>query len=328
METTSFLPIQSLDIEAERRITFDLYLNLPLNNRVILYRRKGGALESDRLARLAEGNLQNFWIRKEDYNEFVRYVAGRLKALIDHPDPAGNRHMMVAAAKAILSSTFQSDDSAMVNALMGNLNEITGVLIESVLENTSPARRKSFSKLMQLSEKGSDFHKHPVNVSSLSVMIAFGIGYSTDRILSELAMGALLHDVGLAKLPSKVATSAHDLLSLTFEERRELYKHGQYAIEILEQKKIPLTEVMRAIIIQHHEQFNGSGYPAGLRGYVINEFAQIVRVADELDHLVRHELDSAETLRRQVTNLFNQLHDEKIIAPELATRIRKLFLDF
>ena len=199
MDTLQYLPIQSLDIEAEREITFDLFMNLPLNQRVLLYRRKGGKLESDRLGRLVEGNVQNFCIRKEDYNEFVKYVAKRLQALIYHPNQMASRQMMMSTAKAILSSTFEAKDSAMAKALMGNLSEITALLIESALANISPVRKKSFRKLLDLADKGSDFHKHPVNVTSLSVMIAFGIGYSTEKILTEVAMGALLHDIGLAK---------------------------------------------------------------------------------------------------------------------------------
>lgn len=326
MELQNYVPIQSLDLEAERAITFDLYLNLPLNKKVIRYRKKGGTLESQRLAQLLDGNVTNFWIRKEDYKAFVMYVAKRLQALVEHPDPVTQKNMAVVSAKAILTSTFQANDSAMVKALMGNLNEITIVLIDSVLENISPIRKKAFRRLMEFSDKGTDFHKHPVNVSSLAVLISFGIGYSTNKILTEVAMGALLHDIGLARLPARVSASAHDPLALNPADRQLLYDHGQKGLDILDEKSIVVSEIVKSIITQHHEQFNGFGYPAGLRGFDINEFAQIVRVADELDHVVRNHGDSADSLRRQLETLFFQLHEEKIIEPSLANRIRNLFL--
>ncbi|MFN7728020.1 MAG: HD-GYP domain-containing protein [Bdellovibrio sp.] len=326
MQIENYVPIQSLDVEAERAITFDLYLNLPLNNKVLRYRKKGGTLESDRLARLAEGNLTNFWIRKEDYKEFVKYVAARLQALVEHPDPVTQKNMAIVSAKAILSSTFKSTDPAMLKALVGNLNEITSMLIESVLQNISPVRKRAFKRLMEFSEKGTDFHKHPVNVTSLSVLISFGIGYSTHKILTEVAMGALLHDIGLARLPVRVSTYAHDPLALTPNERQLLYDHGQRGLEILDEKGITMSEIVKSIIIQHHEQFNGFGYPVGLRGFDINEFAQIVRVADELDHLLQAHSENAENLRKYLESMFLQLHEEKIIDPALATRIRNLFL--
>jgi len=323
---TDYVPIQSMDLDGERQITFDLFLSLPLNNRVILYRKKGGNLEEGRLSQLMEGNLQNFWIRKEDYNEFVKYVAMRMKSMIEHPNEMGNRQRMVSAAKSMLGSTIESSDPLMVNAMMSNLNEITCVLVESVLENISPSRKKSFRRLMEMAEKGTDFHKHPVNVTSLAVMVAFGIGYSTEKILSEVAVGALLHDIGISRLPAKISSSAHEPLSLEPEERQLLYKHGEFGIHILAEKNIVISEIVRSIICQHHEKFSGTGYPLALRGYVINEFAQIVHVADELDHLFRHRPSNAETLCKHVEQLFDRMILEKEIEPSLADRIRALFV--
>jgi hypothetical protein len=62
----NYLPIQSLDIEADTKINFNLYVNLPLNNRYILYRRAGGHIESHRMEKLNDGNLSNFFIEKKD----------------------------------------------------------------------------------------------------------------------------------------------------------------------------------------------------------------------------------------------------------------------
>jgi len=328
METLNFVPIQTLDIEAEKQITFDLYLNLPMNQKVILYRHKGGELKTDRFEKLISRDAHNFCIRKDDLGEFVRYVANRLKLMIeDRGNGHSNPQMMASSARSILSSTFQAGNSAMALALMGNLNEITGVLIESVLENISPGRKKAFRKLLEMSSTGSDFHKHPINVTSLSVMIAFGIGYSTDKILTEVAMGSLLHDIGLARLPEHVAQMAHQPQNLSHADRQQLYRHGEYALDILKEKNIPVSEVLRAIVTQHHEQFNGSGYPLKLRGHLVNEFAQIVRVADDLDYLIRDQITDAQSLRKKVTHLFAHLQGEKVTEPGLGARIRGLFLE-
>ena len=326
MDIQNYVPIQSLDVEAEKQITFDLYLNLPLNQRVILYRRKGGHLESHKLTQLVDGNVTSFWIRKEDYKEFVKYVALRLKHLVEHSNNSQQNQMAVVAAKAILTSTFKSNDSAMVKALVGNLNEITATLIEAVLENISPLRKQAFKRLFEIAEKGTDFHKHPVNVTSLAVLISFGIGYTTDKILTEVAMGALLHDIGLARLPARVSAQAHDPLMLSREDRELLYNHGRIGLEILEEKNIKVSEIVRSILLQHHEQFNGFGYPNGVRGFDLNEFAQIVRMADELDQLVRSTGETAEILRKQMDQLFFKFESEKLIEPALASRIRNLFL--
>jgi len=330
MSSENYLPIQSLDIEAETEIGFNLYVNLPLNNKYILYRRAGGQINMQRMEKLNEGNLSNFFIEKKDYNEFVKYVAQRIRDLVGTTDNDENRRMMQAAAKAILSSTLDQNDPAIAAALMSNLKDITGTIIESALENVtygpSGASKKLFHRLVQLADKGSDFQKHPVNVASLAVLMTFGIGYSREKILTDVAMAALLHDVGLSRLPPKVIPHAHHPLRLGIYERDWVYKHADLSIDIIEEKNIPISDLAKTIIRQHHEEFNGSGYPNGLRGYTINELSQILRVADEVDQLFNEFFSSPGNLKIRVAELLRRLGEQKVIEPLLLSRIRQVLI--
>jgi HD-GYP domain-containing protein (c-di-GMP phosphodiesterase class II) len=330
MSSEDFLPIQSLDIEADSQISFNLYVNLPLNKKYILYRKAGGHMESYRMERMTEANVSNFFIEKKDYNEFVKYVAQRIRALVGTQDSTENKKMMQAAAKAILSSTLDQTDPAIAQAMMNNLNDITGTIIESALENVafgnSSAPKKLFSRLAMLADKGSDFQKHPVNVASLAVLITFGIGYSREKILTDVAMASLLHDVGLSKLPPKVIGHAHQPLKLGIAERELIYKHPEMSVELLEEKNIPMSDLAKTIIKQHHEEFNGSGYPSGLRGYTINELSQILRVADEVDQLFTEFYSSPGNLKIRVAELLRRLGEQKVIEPLLLSRIRQVLI--
>ena len=322
-----YLPIQSLDIEAETQINFNLYVNLPLNNRYILYRRAGGKIESHRMEKLNDGNLANFFIEKKDYAEFVKYVATRINALVGKDNSPEMKIVMEAAAKSILSSTLNQNSPAVAEALMTNLNDITGMVIEAALESTSGYNgKKLFQRVFQLSQKGTDFQKHPVNVASLAVLLTFGIGYSRQQILSDIAMAAVLHDIGLARLSPKVIQHAHDVLHVSMEDRELLYKHPEVSIEILEEKKIPVSDTTKLIIRQHHEQFNGSGYPLGLRGFHINELSQVMRVADELDQVFQEFCKNPTDLKARVAELMLRLGEQKVIEPALLARIRKVLV--
>lgn len=322
----NFVPIQSLDIEAESQINFNLYVNLPLNNKYILYRKAGGQLESHRLEKLTEGNVSNFFIEKSDYNKFVQYVAKRLYSLLSAQDVSSNRKAMEKAAKAILSSTLDQTDASIASAMMRNLKDITGMIIETSLENIDTRTKKLFHKLALLSEKGTDFQKHPVNVASLATLITFGIGYTRDQILADVAMGALLHDLGLSRVPAKVAPHAHDLLHLTIKDREWIYKHPQMAIEILDEKKIEISNLTRMIILQHHEEFNGNGYPFGMRGHLVNELAQVLRIADEIDLLFSEMQWKPGSLKIRVAELLQRFSDQKVTEPLLLSRIRKVLI--
>lgn len=326
MTEGNYLPIQSLDIEAETKINFNLYVNLPLNNRYILYRRAGGSIETHKMERLSEGNLSNFFIEKKDYMEFVKYVATRIKALVGPQSSPETRKVMEAAAKSILSSTLNQNDPAIAAALMSNLNDITGMVIESALENSAYGSKKLFQRLFQLSQKGTDFQKHPVNVASLAVLITFGIGYSRDKTLSDVAMAGVLHDIGLSRLSPKLIQNAHNVVHAVISDRELLYKHPQVSLDILEEKRIPVSDITKTLILQHHEEFNGNGYPNGLRGFNVHELAQVLRVADELDQTFTEFCQSPTDLKARVGDLMIRLAEQKVIAPTLLERIRRVLV--
>lgn len=320
-----FLPIQSLDIEAESAITFDLYVNLPLNQKYLLYRRRGGVLASEQLDKFNLGNIKNFFVQKEDYPEFVRYVALRVMGMIGVENGSENqRKVMVSTAKAILSSTFGENNSAVTSALISNLNDIAGMIIESVLENSTGYNRKTFRRFAEIAKKGTDFQKHPLNVTSIAVLLTFGIGYNREELLSDVAMAGLLHDIGLSKLSPLIIAKAHEPMSLSPIERANLYRHPEYAVQILKEKNVILTPLLETLILQHHEEFNGSGYPMGLRGYNINELAQVLRVADDLDQIIATGYTTSINLRSQVIELLDRMYQQKIIEPNLCDRIRNV----
>lgn len=321
-----FIPIQRLDIEAQTQITFDLYVNLPLNQKCILYRRKGGLVESEKLVSFSENNVRNFFIQKEDYQEFVKYVASRIKMLIGGTDSEENRRLMTSAAKSILASTISEDNPAVTNALMANLNDITQNIIESILETSSIYNKRTFQRFAELAQSGTHFHKHPINVCSLTVLISVGIGYSNEKILSDIAMASLLHDVGLSRLPQNVILKAHHPDDLSVQQRMQLYEHPRYAIEILKERKVQISPLAELVIAQHHEEFNGFGYPRGIRGYNVNEFAQILRVADELEMIIQGGFATNGELKRRVAELLDSLHRDKVIEPSLAFRIRNILV--
>ncbi len=122
---------------------------------------------------------------------------------------------------------------------------------------------------------------HCVNVSVLSLIIGICMGYGRESLLS-LGMGAILHDLGKLKIPRKILLKRGPLTS---SEYAAVMRHTWYGYEAL--SGYPnVDRRAKQVVLLHHERFNGRGYPFGLRGKAIPDFARIVAVCDVYDALI------------------------------------------
>ena len=112
-------------------------------------------------------------------------------------------------------------------------------------------------------------YAHVVNVTLLAVQVGKRMGYN-DLALRDLAVGCMLHDIGkmVAKEELMHPHAGFDLL----RSNREVHLLSAH------------------VAFQHHEAWDGSGYPRKLEGDQIHEYAQICSVADKFDHLTSDEL--------------------------------------
>jgi len=124
---------------------------------------------------------------------------------------------------------------------------------------------------------------HSINVAVLSMMTGLSMEYPEAKLV-DLGLGALLHDLGMIMIDSAIFKSAREK-ELTAEEREEIQKHAEIGFNILRTYREVPTKVAH-IAYQHHERFDGSGYPRKLDKKQILEYASIVAVADVFDAIV------------------------------------------
>ncbi|MEN6351605.1 MAG: HD-GYP domain-containing protein [Syntrophomonas sp.] len=122
---------------------------------------------------------------------------------------------------------------------------------------------------------------HSVNVCILSIMTGITLQYNNLK-LTELGIGALLHDIGKTKISKEILQKPDDLNRDEFDEVK---KHSKYGFEIL-RKYEDLSLLSAHVAFQHHERWDGQGYPRQLAGDNIHEYARIVAVADVYDALM------------------------------------------
>lgn len=122
---------------------------------------------------------------------------------------------------------------------------------------------------------------HSVSVCVLSTMVGMTMQYDY-KAIRDLAMGALLHDVGKTLVPAEVLGKEG---KLSPEEMKTVQKHTVWGYEILRQQP-EFRAVSAHVALQHHERWDGKGYPRGLVGPKIHPFARICCVVDVYDALI------------------------------------------
>jgi putative nucleotidyltransferase with HDIG domain len=124
-------------------------------------------------------------------------------------------------------------------------------------------------------------HRHSERVAALASRIAAEMGLGPDT--QEVAqLSALLHDVGKIAVPDSILNKPGRLTAEEFEEMR---KHPEHGARILSNIQSPLVSAVLPGVRYHHEKWDGSGYPEGLRGDGIPLLGRLLGVADFLDAL-------------------------------------------
>lgn len=117
-------------------------------------------------------------------------------------------------------------------------------------------------------------YAHSINVALICNIIGTWLHLSNNE-LTVLISAGLLHDIGKLKIPLEILTKPG---KLTDEEFKLMKKHSKYGYDILKTK--PLDARIALAALQHHERYDGSGYPYGLSGDEIELFSSIVTIAD------------------------------------------------
>jgi len=152
---------------------------------------------------------------------------------------------------------------------------------------------------------GEELYFHSLNVTMLSMIVARDLKLPVE-VASVLGLGALLHDMGRKEVPDKILRKTEPL---TKAERNFYEMHCQYGVDMGQRLQLPSGAL--AIIRSHHELFDGTGYPARLKGDAISLLARIVVIANHYDELCNPPLIAdALTPHEALSLMFAKLRDK------------------
>lgn len=171
--------------------------------------------------------------------------------------------------------------------------DVVGSMTQSIVRNPN-----AFLWMRILKDKDSYTYSHCMDSSALAIAFGRYMGLSRGD-LEDLGMGALLSDVGKMQVPEEILNKPGKLTEKEFEIVK---KHVAYSVRIM-QKSGGFSKAAIATAATHHERFDGSGYPRGLKGLqipVLGRMAAIVDCYDAItsDRPYRRQISANEAVRR------------------------------
>ncbi len=152
---------------------------------------------------------------------------------------------------------------------------------------------------------------HCLNTTLLSLAIGEVLKLPPFKMI-ELGLAALLHDIGMVKIPEILYLNAKQLSP---QEQKMVKAHTVLGYKIL--KSLSLTEEIALAALQHHERMNGTGYPQNLRGDKISLYSKIIALTCSYEAMVTHrayrEGRDAHTALLELIKSSRTLYDESVI---------------
>ncbi|NUM48616.1 MAG: HD domain-containing protein [Anaerolineales bacterium] len=187
-----------------------------------------------------------------------------------------------------------------VAALTTEFNKMVGRLKNARTDIVTAYDRTLLGWAKALELRDGETEGHSQRVTALTVRLAEMMGVDKKQIV-HIRRGALLHDIGKMAIPDSILLKPG---KLTEEEWQIMRQHPTYAVEML--KNIPFLQPALDIPKYHHEKWDGSGYPSGLKGEEIPLPARIFSIVDYWDALLSNRPYRASMSVEKVTALIHQ----------------------
>ena len=240
--------------------------------------------------------------------------------LAPQPDPVKKAAQVAQDARRVIAEIAQE---AKPEIRQQKTNEAKAAL-EKILEDALNDTESVISEIWHLSKLNPEF-EHATNVAVYATLIAMAFGRIQAETLHDLALAALIHDIGLSQIPLYLA--AKNWQNLTRTERVKYATHVDHSVDLIGRFGEGIPPRVRQMIGQHHEKFDGTGYPAGLSGFRVSDIAQLLSVADFMDSICEGIYDGESRSLIEAFALLQELEESKTFPqyfnPEVFSAVSK-----
>ncbi|MFC1538693.1 HD-GYP domain-containing protein [Candidatus Latescibacterota bacterium] len=272
------MALKKIDIrklEVGMHIVDPIYVKVN-NNSVLLMPDNTLIVSEGQIRRLIDAEVKTLTIDTDKGTDTFQSLLGQ-KKWDDVAQLAGDRdatNLLLNRHKTSFIDSFTSIVTTSVTSriLIGD-NRVTRILkeiLQKIQDNTDV-----LMAMIRLRSVNEYTYAHSVNVTVMGVAIAIKLGFNDTDII-RFGTGALLADLGMTSFSSNILRRPS---GLSKTEKEEIKKHPFHSVEFLKKNEIE-DSLIETIIIQHHERFDGTGYPKGLKGNEIHSISKLFSIID------------------------------------------------
>lgn len=260
----------------KKEVLFDVYIK----RSEVKYTKllpKGEIMDMERIQAYADKGIEYFYVTERDYEEYMKYLDLLAKKCLGENLDAKNPDTILVMREMVQSSLREICKSSQVKAEQIQRAEV----VVSTCIKTLEKDPSTLLKIIKSMGRYEYLYRHSLMTTVFTIILAKADGITNLNSLNNIAMGAFLHDIGVSQLSFNPETKE----MLNGEERKEMMRHPELGKRMVDGIKGVRDEVL-FIILQHHEQINGHGYPNGLKKDMIYKPARMVAIADSFSALV------------------------------------------
>ncbi len=270
-----YVAISKDTLVEDTKIGCDLYLRSYVNGypRYVLFCRGDEHFGSDRKGILIERSIQKLYVLSKEYRKFFKYQEKNLPNIItdNNLSTKEKSHAVYHVAKSLTKEILEDIGTNEVD--LGRVKNWVKYTMSFILNNEN-----AFSGLISMTSHDYYTYTHSINLSVLGLL--FGRHLRIDPIsLNAFGIGMLLHDVGKVEIPIEILNKPD---KLTKEEYEVIKRHPKTGHNLLKDKQ-NIEEISLLPAIQHHENYDGTGYPYSIGGSEIDLFGRLSRIIDVYD---------------------------------------------
>ncbi len=272
-----YTPVHLKTIRADTLGSFSIYIKIFDN--YVLYHANGERVSQNILNKLINNKVDLVYIKKDEEENYNEYIEQNLTDVLASPDiPIEEKSEIVHYSLTnIAGNLFENiPEFKTINAYNASVLKVTDFIMDY---------DEAIYNLIRMSELDFKISTHSINVGIFSLGLAkIILGNNPNIDLRDAATGFFLHDIGKCVIPKK---TYNKVTPLTYNEWRMLKQHPFQGFKILNKYNMK-NDMIKTIIMQHHERNSGKGYPFGLMGDEINVCSKICALADAFEALTSY----------------------------------------